>query len=326
MALNFSELRDTLTELGGHDDSDFVNMTNRAINRVMHRLLSEVNQDEVSFESSLVTVASTAKYGMPADVSRVVNVEDTSNARRLNEMSKDEFDRRYPGTTTSGQPRGYYVLGTRAVEKNLAAAGTITVESSSASDATNFSVRIEGKNANRVILSEKLTMNGTTAVTSSHSYATDGILTISKSANAGSTWTGFVTVKDSSGNVIAYLAQPTDISRYLWVEFYPIPDSILTLTVRAVERVPDLVNDEDVPRLHEDWHHMIILGAGPELMLAAGKTSQAQRMLGEFQDNLARFKARAQYRPNRLAMFADVQSQAGLLPGDRPLIQNVDFV
>lgn len=319
----YKELRDTLLELAGQDaGGEFEDMTKRAVNRTYRRLLSEVNQDETRREFSLSTSASTSQYGMPLGVSRILNIEDGTARRRLRELTPTEFDRLYPGTTSTGDARQFYVFGAFGVQTQPTA-GTITVVSSSASDDSDFFIRIQGTDSNGTWQSEQVTMNGTTDVTTTASFST--IEQIAKSANSGNTWTGIVTVSDSAASVLTRIPQATTSPTHLWVEFYPIPDDTRTLTVRSMSRKPDLLNDNDWPQLHEDWHELVVLGAGPELMIAAGKPNQAQRMLAEFQDMLPRMKARVQYRPS-LKTFRNIQNQPGFVPDDRPLIQGVDFV
>jgi len=283
-----------------------------------------VNQDEVAREFTLPTVASTSQYGLPLNVSRILNIEDGTNNRRLREISSREYDRLYPGTSSSGDARRYYVLGSIGVQTQPASPGTVTVVSDSASDGTSFFIRIQGLDANGVWISEQVTMNGTTNVTTTASFTT--VEQVAKSQNSGNEWTGQVTVSDASANVLTRIPKAVTSPNHLRVEFYPIPDAVVSLTVRAMARKPDLFDDDDWPQIHEDFHMLIIDGAGPELMLAAGKPQQAQRMQLDFARTLPIFKGRAQYRPNRVGVFKDVQNAPFLWADDRPLVEGVDFV
>ena len=80
---------------------------------------------------------------------------------------------------------------------------------------------------------EKNDMNGTTSVTTTQTFSS--VERIVKTYDDGvSSYSGTVTVKDSSANTIAVIPTWVDSPSYLWIEFYPIPDSAITYTVRAV--------------------------------------------------------------------------------------------
>ena len=321
----YKEIRDSLLNLAGQDaGGEFEDMTNRAINRAYKRLLAEVNQDEVRREFTQATVADTSQYGMPLNVSRILNIENTDSRRRLRELTDYEFDTLYPGTTASGEPRQYYVLGTFGVQSQPSAAGAITLVSDSAADVTNFFVRVQGLDANGVWITEQVTITSTSSVTTTASFTT--VEQISKSQNSGFSWAGIVTVTDAAANVLTRIPKAVTSPSHLWVEYYPIPDAVESHTVRAMARKPELFNDDDWPQIHEDWHQMIELIAGPELMVAAGKPDQASRMIGESAELLRKFKSRSQYRPHKVSQFRDVQSAVNFAPDDRMLVKGIDFI
>ena len=81
---------------------------------------------------------------MPLNVLRVQNMFDSSNNRRLREISAQDFDKRYARTLSSGTPSEYHIVGSYGVQTQPSAAGTITIVSDSTADATDFFVRVQG--------------------------------------------------------------------------------------------------------------------------------------------------------------------------------------
>lgn len=322
--MTFREIISTLLDLAGQDaGGDYETMVKRAVNRTYRRVLSEIDQDTRRREFSLTTAASTSQYGCPLYVHRILNIEDATNQRSIKEISAREFDRLYPGTTNSGDPRFYYVLGTYGVQAQPSTAATVQASSSSTSDVTNYYLRVQGFNASNVLVTEELTLNGTTAVTSTNTFSK--IESLSKRAASGFSWNGNVTVTDGT-DTLAVIPVEVTAPQYLWIEFYPIPDSALTLTVRAQMREPDLVNDSDWPDIDEDFHTLLIDGPGVELLAAVGQDALAAKMQGDYQMGFLKLRGATQRRPNRYRVFNDISSGPYWARDDRPLIKGIDYV
>lgn len=322
--MTFKGIRDELLNIAGQDGGGkFETMVDKAINRTYRRLLVEVNQDETRRKFALATVSGTSEYGLPLNVLRIQNMFDSTSSRRLKEISAQEFDERYARTLSSGTPSEYYVLGTFGVQAQPTSAGVVAISSDSAADATDFFVRIQGLDANGVWITEQVTANGTSGVTTTASFTT--IESVAKSANSGFEWTGQLTVSQGA-TVLTRIPKAVTSPNHLWIGFNRTPGSVINYDVRSMARKPDLLNDDDWPQIQEDFHQLLVDGPGPELMLAAGKPQQAQRMQADFDVLLPVFKARAQYRPNKVGIFKDVQSNPRGIADDRPIIEGVDFV
>jgi len=320
--MTYSEIRAALRNLGGQPSGgDFDTMADSAINRYYRMILAYVDQDEQTREFTLTTVASTQDYGLPTYVKRVLNIEDATARRSVAERTPRDYNKKHPGTTVSGSARQYHILGNYGVEVQPAAAGTVTVVSSEATDASNRYVRVKGFDSSGRLIDEQLTLNGTSTVTSTNSFAS--VETCVKSVASGSTITGYITVKTGT-TTLAVIPYWDTMSSHLWIRMYPIPDDARALTVQSVMRKEDLVRDDDWPQFDPDYHHLLVSGPASELLPTVGKNALAGKMMSDYQENLATFKGTQSRRPNRAIFFADV-TNAAILP-DRPLIEGVDYL
>jgi len=320
---SYGTIRRHLLDIAGQDTgSDFDTMLSRSINNYYRILQAILNQDEAADEVSITTAASTSQYGLPLNVLRVLNIDDGTNNRQLTEISARDYDAWYPGTATSGSARSYYPLWRRGVQVQPSEASTLVIVSSAAADASNRFVRIQGMDSNGIWQDEKLTLNGTTNVTSSTTFAE--VRTASTSTDTGFSIAGTITITDGS-TTLARIPPSVSFADHLWIEFYPIPDATATYTVRTQEQKPDLINDDDWPQIDERWHQLLIDGPGQENLPSAGKNIQAGRMAQQWDQFIKDAKRYSQHRPNRVRTFMDVQSTPRPFL-DRPLIPNVDFV
>ena len=318
----FGQIRQSLRDLGGQPSGgDFDKMADRAINQYYRMILAFVDQDEQTREFTLTTVADQKDYGCPTYVKRIINIEDADNRRNLDEISPLKYNTYYPGTTASGDPRKYSVLGNFGVQAQPSAATTVQVVSSEASDATARYLRVQGFDASDRLIDESLTLNGTTAVTSTASF--EKIETAVKSSDTGTVITGYLTLSDGT-TTFAVIPYWDEMSSHLWIRIYPIPDAVVSLTVQAVMRKPDLVRDDDWPQFDPDYHHLLISGPASDLLPKVGLTTLGVKLLSDYKDNLKTFKGTQSRRPNFVHHWADVSS--GQTLPDRPLIEGVDYI
>ena len=303
-------------------------LVKRMVNTVYFRVLEEVDtpyEDRVFTASS---VSGQATLGMPLNVRKILNVEDPTTPRMLSETSARSFDRREAGSTDTGTPYEFFVAETRGTQKYPSTNGTITVNSSSTADSGgNFKIRVEGFNNNGDLVTELITMNGTSLVASTNSYsAALGVERVVKATFSDQTFTGDVTVKDNAGNQIAYIPVMYTSPNYITIELNPIPGSVITYNIRAEMRVPPLVNDYDWPKFDEQFHDILIFGVTQDLLAAWGKSDTAQAHRVTFGERMEEFTGSASYAPAAIHVFSNVQNAAGYRsrPG-RPLVKGVDF-
>lgn len=313
----FRNLLDNALELAGQDSGDtFETILKAAMNRSYRRCLAAAQSDEERREFTLTLESGTSQYGMPMAVRDVLNFEDAANERSLEIISASEFDNGFPGDTTAGDPRRAYLLGRYGVQKQPSAASIITLVSSNGTD-TSKDVRLSGF-VSGVLTAETITLSGNTPVNSTNSYTTVERVT------KGATFAGNITLTDASANTLAVVPVWSESPTYLWYEFTPIPDAADTLTVRAIMRKPDLVNDYDWPEIEEDYHYLLEWGALAEVLPIVGHSQRGQVYRRDFMEDLRKLSGESGSKQARIRVFADITSY----PSDalrRPRIPGVDY-
>lgn len=314
---------------GGEAES----MVKAAIQNADRRMLGASRQLQRQREFTLTTVAATSQYGLPYGVKAVVNIDDAANRRRIRAMTAEAYDRSYPGRVESSDPTEYYDLGNYGVQKQPAATVALTVESSVAADSANRFVTLNFFDANGVKTREILTLTGTTPVstTALADPAQGGIERVVKSVDDGYSITGNITVKDSSGNVLARIPPMVTSPTYRWIEFNWIPSVARTYTVRALQEVPPLTNDDDWPQFDENYHQLLTYIAGIEVLPAFGKQSLADRFQAvAFGPSgktglMAEFLSNGDPEPDLVFTFSNIQNEPKAhLPHRQPVI-GIDY-
>ena len=202
------------------------------------------------------------------------------------------------------------------------------MESDSPADAgVDFKLRITGFNSSGILVTELVTMNGTTAVNTTTSWdSTLGIERVTKVTATGFTFTGNVTVKDAAANTISVIPVWWDSPDYQWIEFDPIPAAAITYNIRCEMRKPPLVNDSDWPEFNQDFHDLLIWGVTADLLPTLGKSGVADRHRATFEARMSEFTGDNNSQPASLYVFGNVQNRVQIR--NRPLapyIQGVDI-
>lgn len=302
----FKEIKTRLLNIGAQDaGSDAEDMVAAAINNTYRRILSLKSADLRKREFSFSVASGTSQYGLPLYVRTDLNFDDASNTRSLIEMSSAEYDKFIPGSTDTGAPTHYYKIGKFGVQTQPENAGAITVVSDLTSDDGNRYVTVQGYDASGTLIREKVTLDGTTEVTTSASFTT--VERVIKSVDSGYSITGNITVTDADDNVLSIIPSWVQSPSYLWVEFWPEPDATYTYTLRAVAYKPDLVNDDDWPEIDEDFHDLIEYGAGSDVLPTFGKESVAVLYADKFRERIREYKSYVDPTPNLIGVFENVQ-------------------
>jgi hypothetical protein len=316
----FADLYGDLLNLGGQDSTgDALSISKRGINRAYRRILSLSGQVSSQREFALASVSGISQYGLGPYVKRILNIDDPSNTRQVGQITKADYDGLYPGTTTSGDPRNYYILGSFGVNAQPSSASALAFVSDASSDTGK--IRINGF-VSGVYTTEQITLNGTVAVASTKSYTT--VERITKLQETTTVHTGTVTVTSNSGGVtVVKLPFHMDSPTHLWVEFYPKPDSVITYTVRAEMNKPSLVNDGDWPDIDEDFHDAILYLAAGEVLPVFGQEGLGARLTEKGEDQIDALLGTRVSR-NLVRQFVDVTTSSSITP-TRPLISGVDI-
>ena len=205
------------------------------------------------------TVADQENYVLDAEVDELAVLRQISSPTRLVYMTDDHFYAAVPDPENrgSGVPRIYRQWEETGFHTALAAADTIYVVSSSASDGSSFTVIVEGRNSSGEVVRESLTLNGTTNVTSTTTWAASGLLAVSKSAAT----TGTIRVYRTTGATELAELEPDNLApRYKGISLFPIPSSAVTMYLEYFERFRPMVNDADVPQMDHKWTWVLLEG------------------------------------------------------------------
>lgn len=198
------------------------------------------------------------------------NLRQKSTDEPINQMSAVEFDNFVPDPSGTGTPNLYYFEGFSGVKEQPAAAGeTVYAVSDSGSD--TGTVVVQGYDDNDNYVSDEITLTGTTAVASTSTFKK--IDSVSKAST-----TGTVTFRNLGSTTTYETLSPKETaSRRLTIGLHEIPSSAITIYGRGWTRLPDLVNEYDVPAgLTEDHINAIKFGAFAHFMEFDPKTPSRQ--------------------------------------------------
>ena len=291
---------------------DTLTAAKAAINRAYFRILSEVKQDLLRRVFTLTVRDGAAEYGMPLSVNQILNIEDTeSSPGALHEISAYEFDNRFSGRTDEGTADEYFQVFDRGVQRQPTSAGVISFVSGALADTGNHDIRITGFTAADDLITEQVSVTGTTSVSTTNSFET--IERMTKSTNVGYSYAGIITVTDAESTPVTLASIPAFVESptYKWVRFYPVPSAAKTYNVRCFMRKPPLINDDDWPEMPEEFHDLLLYDPGAEMLPHYGKPELASMFEAKKRERMKKFKDLASPRLNRKLVFDDVS----LLPG-----------
>lgn len=230
----------------------FINTTHRQILGTPG--LDTLRDDQLTFAS----VANQARYGLPPAISRIESITDRTTMLRLRLRSLGDIRGSDPGLVQTGPSDCYVPLGWQQVQSQPSAATGLWAVSTSASDVQNCSIEtVRTGGYERV--GAPTTLTGTSRVQlgtlTDHLEVTKFYLS--------SAAVGAVSLYDavSSGNELARIPIGGTYARYLAVQLYPTPASVITYYVDYVREIPDMVNATDEPLLPQDYHYLLIEGA-----------------------------------------------------------------
>ena len=201
-------------------------------------------------------VANQESYFMPSYFGMPLRAYDFTNNRKLSVWTEESYtDANIANisglkTGTSDKIR---LFGISAISKALSSGVTVKAKSSSNVDTSGIIIRIEGYvDSSLLILDyEEILLDSTSPTT----YATAtspktfySITRITKSADTD----GYVTIADSSSNVLALIPSTERASRYPVIKFGIIPSAIATIRMLHKRRINKLVNDNDYPFIDAD--------------------------------------------------------------------------
>ena len=211
-------------------------------------------------KQTFATVASTEDYTLDSEVDRIAVLRQITTPTRLIYLPDHVFYQYVvdPENQGSGNPEIYRLWEETGFSTALAADDTVYVSSSSASDTSAFTVRIVGRNSSGEVVSETLTLNGTSSVTSTTTWDAAGLMSISKSAST----TGTITCYRTTGATVLSEMEPDNLApRFKRISLYPIPSAVVTMYLEYYERYRYLIHDTDIPQMDSQWTWVLREGA-----------------------------------------------------------------
>ena len=247
-----AELRSSIGKLIRDTTTDGATFITDCLNLTLLEIHNYYTWSWLKRKTTFATVASQEDYRLDEEVDRVAFLRQRSSPIKLTYVPDRLFYTLIPNPedATTGSPFYYRLWEDTGFTASLAADDTIEVLSSSTSDGSSFKVRVVGRNTDGIVIAETLTLNGTTAVTSTNTFDSGSLLRVSKSANT----TGVISVRRTTGSTVLIRIAPTEVNpRSKILSLYPIPSSAITMYLEYFERPFLLSDDHDVPQLDPKW-------------------------------------------------------------------------
>lgn len=263
------EIKDNVLETTQQDDSqigtlveEFINLTLREIETPGWAFYPrrEINHrwSFLKRKTTFDTVASTEDYVLERDIKYIAVLRQTTSPVKLSRMTDENFYEIEPNPTATGNPTIYRLWELSGVDTQLGTADTIDIVSSSTSDAgdSEMTVTVWGYDTNGVLRSETYTLNGTTAVSGTITYAARDIY-VAKSKDT----TGTITVAENSGSTTLTTIGPKERApMHKVASLYPIPSSAMTMYLDYYSPMRELNGDGETPSFDSNWHYVVRLG------------------------------------------------------------------
>lgn len=246
---NFSDMKSNVATDIQDTTSGMKTIIGRYINKRYFQVLRKINWEDYNYDYSF-TLSSQDKP-LPDDFYKPVYVVDTTNDKELPEVSMQFLAKNYPNTLYETGTVNRYAILEDTVKAQPSSATTLDIVSSVAGDTSQY-IRVRGIDSNGIEVTETITLNGTTSVSSSNSY--QRVKNLSKS----DTTTGYITISAGS-DTVANMPPSVTESRYKIARFHEAPDSSIEIKMPYIIKPLPLNKDEDYPRL--DIVDLIELGA-----------------------------------------------------------------
>lgn len=235
------------------------------------------------------TVASQEDYNLDEEVDRIAVLRQRTSPTRLVYVPDELFYKLEPDpeSTSASTPRYYRLWEETGFSTNLSSADTLIVVSSSTSDGSAFTVRITGRDSNGLVVTETVTLNGTTNVTTSTSFAASSLMSVSKSAVT----TGTITLSRTTGGTVLSRLAPNDVApRFKRLSLFPIPSDVITMYLEYYERLRPLVNDTDIAQMNSQWVWVAREGALAKMWTYKQNEAASALSQRNFEQGLAQMK------------------------------------
>ena len=157
----------SITALSTDRDSAAFN-TQMAVQRAIARVWNAKSWTFKQRRTTLSVSSGSERVKLPKDVGEPYTILSSLYPYLLRPKTEDEFDRREPNPTATGNPRIYTLFHYDGVDTQPTSASTLSVASSSAADTTQ-TVLIRGQVSGQDDY-ESVSLSGTSTVTTSKSF------------------------------------------------------------------------------------------------------------------------------------------------------------
>lgn len=220
-----------------------------AVNRAVRRVWNHRQWSFRRRSATLSTVSGQTDYPLDKRVGQPYSILSSAAPYRLRPLSRFNLDRADPQRALTGDPKIAAISDLSPVIAQPSAAAIVQVVSSNTADTTQ-KVIVKGIVGGEEDY-EQLTLNGTTTVSTTKSFTS--ITSLSKSAATS----GRVTFV--SGSTTLLTLGPLDKTALLRIlTLYPVPQSVLTVTVRHFAPPPAFfTNLYEAVMIPEDFDHVV---------------------------------------------------------------------
>lgn len=203
------------------------------------------------------------KYFLPSNFDKPTRLFDYTNNHKLSWITREEYvdaNTASVADAVTGEPQNASLYGISAVAYENTSSFTVKVKSSSTSDNSGITVRVEGwlDSAKTILGHEDIvisTATPTTYVAGVNTYY--GITRCVKSADT----TGYVTLADSASVVLATLEPYARQSRYPVLYLGLIPNATISYSLMYKKSIQKMVDDNDYPFANLD-DYLILYATG----------------------------------------------------------------
>ena len=272
---DFISMKTDVGELIGDTTSAFALKIGKFLNFRYRDIMRRYPWKESYGTTTITTVANQATYPLPWDFGEVVYIYDNTNKKPLFERPEQGAQN---DTTLVGAP-DYFSVKEVGMLITPATASNLSISSSSASDTTQ-TIFIKGRNSAGTEVTETVTLNGTSTVSTTNVLST--YQQISKSA----TTVGTVTIASNAGGTLATLGPGQMQARYRIAHFYYIPSAVTSLIVRYKKALLPMVNDYDYPLI--DIADELMFGAQADAWRAKRQFAKAAALEAQYEELVQR--------------------------------------
>lgn len=236
------------------------------INQRYRKVLSRPGMDQFRDTTfTFATVANQKKYGLPQALSRVRDMYDLSNQRRVLPRTVDWLRQVDPGLSATSSTTEFWIPlnGWGAEAQELTSTGVGLWAVSDAAGDTTQKAYVETQRLGGVLAGTAVaagtTLTGTTRV--AIGTKTDHVEVIKFYLDTVPA--GNVSLYDAatSGNLLSTITIGRTNARYYMVQLYPTPGAAVTVSVDGQRAIQDLVQSTEEPLFPEDYHMLLVHGA-----------------------------------------------------------------